>query len=36
MMSDIAGLRILIVEDEPIVAMMLEDMLAELGCELVG
>ena len=36
MMGDIAGLRILIVEDEPIVAMMLEDMLAELGCELVG
>ena len=35
-MSPIAGLKILIVEDEPIVAMMLEDMLDELGCELVG
>jgi CheY-like chemotaxis protein len=27
---------VLIVEDEPIVAMMLEDMLEELGCELAG
>jgi CheY-like chemotaxis protein len=35
-MSDIAGLRVLVVEDEPIVAMMLEDMLEELGCELAG
>jgi CheY-like chemotaxis protein len=35
-MTELAGLRVLIVEDEPIVAMMLEDMLGELGCELAG
>jgi CheY-like chemotaxis protein len=35
-MSDINGLKVLVVEDEPIVAMMVEDMLDELGCELVG
>ena len=28
--------RILVVEDEAMVAMMLEDMLIELGCEIVG
>ena len=30
------GRRILIVEDEAIVAMLLEDMLADLGCVVVG
>ena len=30
------GLRILVVEDEMVVAMLLEDMLADLGCEVVG
>jgi CheY-like chemotaxis protein len=35
-MQEIAGLKVLVVEDEPIVAMMLEDMLEELGCELAG
>jgi CheY-like chemotaxis protein len=30
------GLRLLLVEDEAIVAMMLEDMLADLGCVVVG
>jgi CheY-like chemotaxis protein len=35
-MTDFAGRRILVVEDEALVAMMLEDMLAELGCEVVG
>lgn len=30
------GLRLLIVEDEAIIAMMLEDMLADLGCAVVG
>lgn len=30
------GKRILVVEDEPIVAMMLEDMLADMGCVVVG
>jgi CheY-like chemotaxis protein len=30
------GLRVLVLEDEPIVAMMLEDMLVELGCVVIG
>ena len=30
------GLRLLIVEDEAIIAMMLEDMLDDLGCAVVG
>lgn len=32
----IAGLRVLIVEDESLIAMQLEDMLSDLGCEVVG
>jgi len=28
--------RILVVEDEPLIAMLLEDWLAELGCDTVG
>lgn len=32
----LAGLRMLIVEDEAMVAMMLEDQLMELGCVVVG
>lgn len=35
-MSSFAGRRILVVEDEPIIAMALEDMLLDLGCEVVG
>jgi len=35
-MIDLTGKRILIVEDEPIVAMMVEDMLADLGALAVG
>ncbi len=30
------GLRLLVVEDEALVAMMLEDMLADLGCIVTG
>lgn len=30
------GLRVLVVEDEPVVAMCLEDILGGLGCEPVG
>ena len=30
------GLRILVVEDEALVLMEIEDMLRELGCEIVG
>src|SRR5690606_28701228 len=33
---DLAGLRILIVEDELLVALELETMLGSLGCEVVG
>jgi CheY-like chemotaxis protein len=35
-MSGFAGLRVLVVEDEPVVAMCLEDMLDMLGCVAVG
>ncbi|RYD46101.1 MAG: response regulator, partial [Sphingomonadales bacterium] len=35
-MTMLAGLRVLIVEDEPVVAMCLEDILEELGCVTVG
>jgi CheY-like chemotaxis protein len=35
-MSALQGMTILIVEDEPIVAMLIEDMLAELGAEALG
>lgn len=35
-MGTLAGRRILVVEDEALVAMLLEDMLADLGCEVVG
>ncbi len=30
------GSRVLVVEDEAMVSMMLEDMLSDLGCEVVG
>jgi CheY-like chemotaxis protein len=36
MMSDGAGMRVLIVEDEIVVALFLEDMLAEYGYEIAG
>jgi CheY-like chemotaxis protein len=32
----LTGRRILIVEDEPMIAMTLEDMLRDLGCEVAG
>lgn len=35
-MNELTGRRVLIVEDEPIVAMCLEDVLFELGCETIG
>lgn len=38
-MSDggrIDGLRVLVVEDEMMVSMLIEDMLSDLGCEVVG
>ena len=35
-MNALEGKRVLIVEDEPILAMALEDILLDLGCEVVG
>ena len=34
--SGLSGRRVLVVEDEVMVAWTLEDMLADLGCEVVG
>ena len=34
--TDIEGLRVLVVEDEMMVSMLIEDMLSELGCHVVG
>ena len=34
--SALSGLRIRVVDDEPLVAMMIEDLLADLGCDVVG
>lgn len=31
-----SGPRIVLVEDEPLVAMMMEDLLIDLGCEIAG
>jgi CheY-like chemotaxis protein len=35
-MSAVARMPVLLVEDEAITALMLEDMLADLGCKVVG
>lgn len=35
-MTGLDGLRVLVVEDEPVVAMYLEDLLEGLGCETIG
>jgi CheY-like chemotaxis protein len=34
--QSLQGLRVLVVEDEALVAILLEDMLADLGCEVVA
>lgn len=34
--SELAGLRVLVVEDEMMVSMLIEDMLHDLGCIVVG
>ena len=36
MNSPFSGCRVLVVEDEVLVAWLLEDMLADLGCAVVG
>jgi CheY-like chemotaxis protein len=33
---DLRGRRVLVVEDEMMIAMLVEDMLADLGCSVVG
>ena len=34
--SNLTGLKVLVVEDEMLVSMLVEDMLADLGCTVVG
>jgi CheY-like chemotaxis protein len=34
--TELAGLRVFVIEDESMVAMLLQDMLAEIGCEVIG
>jgi CheY-like chemotaxis protein len=34
--EDLSGLRVLVVEDEMMVSMLIEDMLDDLGCRVVG
>lgn len=35
-MSDLTGLRVLLVEDEAAVALLIEDMLVDLGCDVIA
>lgn len=34
--GDLNGLRILVVEDEAVISLLLEDMLLDFGCEVIG
>jgi CheY-like chemotaxis protein len=34
--ANLAGLKVLVVEDEMLVSMLVEDMLSDLGCTVVG
>lgn len=34
--AELAGLRVLVVEDEMMVSMLIEDMLSDLGCAVIG
>ena len=34
--ASLVGLKVLVVEDEMLVSMLVEDMLSDLGCEVVG
>ena len=34
--TDLVGLRVLVIEDESMVAMLIQDTLAEIGCEVIG
>jgi DNA-binding response OmpR family regulator len=35
-MNDVVGLRLLVVEDEMLIAMTIEDVLTDMGCVVVG
>jgi CheY-like chemotaxis protein len=35
-MKTLCGLRVLVVEDEPLLLLAMEDILVDLGCEVVG
>jgi CheY-like chemotaxis protein len=35
-LASLQGLRLLVVEDESLIAMMIEDMLRDFGCEVIG
>lgn len=35
-LAKLAGLRVLVVEDEMMVSMLIEDMLSDLGCTVIG
>ncbi|MEH6677111.1 response regulator [Phenylobacterium sp.] len=35
-LAKLAGLRVLVVEDEMMVSMLIEDMLSDLGCQVIG
>jgi DNA-binding response OmpR family regulator len=34
--GDVAGCRVLVVEDEMLIAILIEDILSDMGCEVVG
>lgn len=34
--GDVTGCRVLVVEDETLIAVLIEEILAEMGCEIVG
>lgn len=34
--SDLTGLRVLVLEDEPLLALAMEDLLIDLGCQVLG
>jgi hypothetical protein len=34
--EDLEGLRVLVVEDDSLICLLLEDMLSELGCKVIG
>ncbi len=35
-LAELSGLRVLVVEDEMMISMLIEDMLSDLGCTVIG